>query len=151
MQASKIIPGKTYAVHTLGALKCFRVDEVITTTRRHSAHGSNSKSMVEGTFNDSTGLDQRRTQLSVDSLLGEYTEYQELVERKRAEEEAYKQEKKAASQAAISIAEALTKLAGLPISNNWEDPRNKIKVGYNGVTISKEAYAPLLAALKQKV
>lgn len=106
MQASKIIPGKTYAVRRGEALLRFRVREVNTITQRKQANRSphDSRSEIVGYFVDraDNGGPVEPATLAPDDIQGEYTQFAELVERaakEKAEREAKEKAERKQAQA----------------------------------------------------
>lgn len=169
MQASKIIPGKVYAVKRGNELLRFRVNEVTTITRRKRGEKANPHdhtSTIEGFFEDTPLSGAESTPgiktVSPDDIQGEFSQYTELVERKKQEQEAHERELAAKRAAARELANALYAFVGrepppfiakrpgdtFSKPSGTESYESLFRSGYDNVDIKVEGVALLLAALK---
>ena len=161
MQASKIVPGKVYAVNYDGKLLRFQVAEVTTVTRRKNEKASphDHESTVDGWYVDHPGrvqlspeghVQRTRAKLAPDAILGVFTEYEELVRRKTEDDAAYKREQEGKRLDAIRLARGLYQLAGiLPAPEKMDDYRNPIRASHQEVTIGRAGVVALLAAIME--
>ena len=162
MQASKVMPGRTYAVKRNDKLLRFIASEVVTTTRRKGdkANPHDYDSTIEGYWVDSPtgsklvheGVEQRkRATLKPDDLLGEFDAYEELVARKAAEDEAREAKADREKQDAIDLAKALYELSGIVAPEEGGRLRQgEFRVNYGDVSIKREGVVALLLALKKE-
>ena len=174
MQASKIIPGKVYAVKRGNELLRFRVNEVTTITRRKRGEKANPHdhtSTIEGFFEDTPLSGAESTPgiktVSPDDIQGEFSQYTELVERKKQEQEAHERELAAKRAAARELAVALYALIGqeppavvekrkgdvFSKPTGTESYESLFRSGYDNVDIKVEGVAallPIVQALIQK-
>jgi hypothetical protein len=153
MQASKIKPDFIYAIEEGNQLLRFRVTSV--NTKRVSSTGSphDYQSEVEGHLlipDGEKGKPITRT-LKPERILGEYTQYTELVTREAAEKAAAKvkdDERKALTQ---RLYDALYRLTGIePPDDGIRGIRGPFRLGYGGqdIVIQFEGVEPLLKALE---
>jgi hypothetical protein len=162
MQASKVIPGRTYAVKGKdGKLLRFIASEVVTISRRKSekANPHDYDSTVTGYWADNPdglaivheGVEQRKTgKLSPDELLGEFTAYEELVARKKAEEDAREAKSEREKQDARDLAMMLYALTWIEPPKKLDDYKGEFRTSYGDITINREGVVALLAALKKR-
>ena len=149
MQASKIVPGRVYAVKRDNTLMRFTVHEIVTTMRRKGpkANPHDYTSEVEGHYLEG---DRKTVSLDPDKLLGEYTEYEELVAVKAKADAAAKAKADAEQDAARDVAAMLFKLTGQAVPKDMS--RNNyglmFRQSWNDVQISKEGVALLRSVLR---
>lgn len=142
MQASKIKIRSTYAVRVDGELCRFIVKEVV--TRRIADRGSPNdyKSTVIGSVVE-TGADLT---VQPDAILGEYTAYQELLDRKRVEEEAREAKQKQQSDNVKRLLRRLYRIIGKDVPEAI-DHHAPFSTSYSGIQIDHDGIALLLDKL----
>ena len=149
MQASKIIPGRTYAVKRGEHLLRFRVTEVLTTIRRRSTkvNQHDYTSQIEGVFVDpDIERDGRVATFAPEAVLGEYDEYTELKEREAKEKAAAVAQKTAEQRAATSLVNAFYHLTRQEEPKDQSDYGNMYRIDYSrNVMITPEGASKLLS------
>lgn len=149
MQGTKVVIGQIYAVRRNEKLCRFTVSSV--TTVRKGKHPSDFDHTIKGYI---VGDDGKSSEASYkpDDLLGEFSEYKELIEQKRREQAVRDAEQKANREAAIDVAVWLYQLAGLPVASDLggrSDYRDPIRVSYgHTVEINMEGVKALLEKIK---
>ena len=148
MQASKIIPGTTYAFKRDDKLLRFRVTEVVTVTRRRGAKNNphDHESEVHGTVE----TDPKIVKAAPERLLGEYQEYSELVARQEQERAAAQRKTEEEKNNAHQLAQALYRLVKLPMPANLDGYNIPFTTRYGTLQIEKDGVVPLLTALKHQ-
>jgi hypothetical protein len=157
MQASKVIPGKTYAVKRGEKLLRFHAHSVETRMVRkgEKANPHDYSSKINGAFLD--GDDKDTVSIDPDRLLDEYTAYAELVERKAQEDKAASDKDAAKKAARVELWELLYAKTGETPKTGTDKYFGKktsiryegvYRVGYGDVTISDDGVASLVEVLK---
>lgn len=160
MQASKIIPGKVYAIKR-PELTRFEATAVV--TRRETAHGNphDYKSKVEGYVIIDGTSPREKIAIDPDKVLGPFEDYVELVERKRLEEEENKRKEAEHQREQQAIRRELYNFIGVAIPNDAEEYKQPFRLrgyGRSNVEIGEEGVKRLIerirslgeAALKSK-
>lgn len=145
MQASKVVPGKQYAVKSgiESGFVAFIVDEVITTRK---ARKSNAVTTVAGRFAD--GPDRERKVFDIEALEGPVEEYAALVEerrRKEAEQAAKREARKALTDTAARL---LGEKIGVPWTGDRYSGDAQVSSTYGGIDITFEALPALIDYLE---
>lgn len=134
MQASKIEPGRVYAIKHGDELARFRVTAVHTTKRA----GTVPKSTVDGHLTE-PGLMENMT-ISPDELLGEFNGYVELVNKQKQEHEEADRKRKAQDRRRERCAVLLRNFFGYP--------EEAAHAGYGRIFINDQALDAIIAKLE---
>ena len=149
--ASKVVPGKIYAIKHGEELARFVVTAVV--TRRVSNHGNphDYDSTIEGQLYGPDRMlnDGAKMTLTPDRLLGLYEEHVELVQRV-AKEKA--EEKRIELEHAAQRREVLKWLydqVGLPLPEKLDNYKSPFHYGYSGIDITREGIK-LISSIRLK-
>jgi hypothetical protein len=150
MQASKIKIGSSYAVKI--DEKLYRLAVTSVTTTRKGSHPSDFTHVIEGNLADppkGLGAHYNARKWSPEEVLGEFTEYAELVQQKQDAETKAKAERDHLKARAEHLAFLLYKISGLERvggRDRWHDP---IVEDYHGLAVRRAAVEPLIAAIER--
>jgi hypothetical protein len=155
MQASKILPRKTYAIRRNGELVRFYVTAVV--TRREKATGSphDHKSVIEGHVHEASEprSDNGTLPLIVvnpEAVLGPFEEYVELAARKKAEEDAREHEKALREDARTRLWTLLYERTGRPRPNDPKIHSQPFRITYSGIDVTDDGVKLLTELLSQQ-
>ncbi len=149
MQASKILPGAIYAIKQGEEHKRFHVHAVVTRRSKNTGSPHDYESHVEGyVLEDHEPGERKLVRMDPKKLLGEFTEFSELVERKRLEEAAAKEKGNAEKAALERLATLLYRAAGLPVPEKLDKYRVPIRTAFGSIDIGGEAIPALTSYLE---
>jgi len=155
MQASKIMPGTTYALKARNnTFVRFLVTAVVTRRERAtgSPHDYDYKSAVEG-FKNEPGEDRCTITVDPDAILGPYQDVAELRERKRLEDEARAKADQAIKDETMRALILLYKATGVPMPEKLDHYSAPFHTNYGGteITITRDAVALLIDVLAARL
>jgi hypothetical protein len=154
MQASKLSFKKRYAVKIEDTLRDVRVMCVTSSKTRQGADGSRTRSLV--TVQWSEDGEAQSANVDPQQILGEASEYRELMEEKRRRDEARKTQALALTWRRESLARTLRERCGIPDPQmektrlGFQRPaRSPIQASHSGVQIGDDAIGAMLDMLKR--
>jgi len=153
MQASKIMPGTTYALKARNnTFVRFLVTAVVTRRERATGSPHDYKSAVEG-FKNEPGESRETITVDPDAILAPYQDVAELRERKRLEDEARAKADQAIKDETMRALILLYKATGVPMPEKLDHYSAPFHTNYGGteITITRDAVALVIKALSARL